>query len=661
MKGKKLLSSLIALSSISMALPAFANSGTQNYCDLVDSAVAANLTELPANELPVNAHPASAFCGGLQAHDEVSFHLWSEYSVSDDKEIMADSVTGVPACLTSTGISACNHIEFQPYRISGAAHPDYTEANFSGDPVMLPLWQEATFYPGDQAGVITDNSAIVKFAVDPNYDQSNPNSLPNTTYRLKTLGTGNSTKVYMSPGDYYIETLNLGSGAEILIEGEGTVRIHVKNIIAGNFSTLGEADEKKQLVIIVDGDLQLNNNTQAYAYIYASGTINVGSFAKGYGAFNATDIVLSASSRFYENITDLKNVDWGDLVANAAPGGVAPDPNIPGNRHSGSYNLHYDYQLDNGVFDESQFTNSLLPSLYASLLDPSNYIDSDALSGASLEAPTDSLSVGWVYGGITAIVGGIPWNAGWAIPVPVAPLDANSNAVLTEKDSIISEYESEWDNQDNYLDNDTANIYGHRLLVSDDGDDNPDNNPIIWYDTADARDDAVEAQKASFSEKVEAYFAGAVAEWNLQFDSLASSVEYKTFYPGGGELGVTGYGFNNGGAWIGVMNDNTRASVPVVFPVSLWPAVGLTPFGPAGAWCSAWVVAFEVGCFAPSADDVSPTDCKYWATGEDVDMALFAAAGANLTCGVFGPNFLFAGTVGMAISAAPHGTLNTTP
>lgn len=682
MSASKYLSTLFAATSLSLVAPAFAEGeGVQSYCDLVDSAVAANQTILPPNEYPVDADPGSAFCGGLQARDAVKFNgNWTEYYVSEDKEIMAGSLVypggdNTP-CETSIGASSCVHIPFSSYYVSGPAHPDYSDAAFSAAPLHLEAIENTILYPGDRAGVTTESNTKIYFDPDPTYDPADPEAVPNTTYRLKTITTSSFTNLYMVPGDYYIENLNLGSNNKIILLSEGTVRLFVKNTSLSAFTNLGDPNPLKQLVVISDGNFALNSNSKIWGYVYAAGNLTLGDFTYVVGAFNAQNIHIGTNGNIFENVAELSNVDWGNIVANVAPGVELPPldasdpltaPDIT--RHSGKYDLHYPNFLAED-YDQSVFTTSDIAQIYAEYLDPTNYVDSDTVAHAADNLDPDSLLIGWIYGGITVIVGGFPVNLYIAKPIAaLEPLvaDVNDQALQDDMATKIDEYNAEFDNPDRWITTDpdiNGNVYYlHELLTEDDGDGDPNNDPMLVFETEQARADAVQEKKDLFETNITDYYAGIRDEWNVSFNSLASWVEYGTYYPDGGQYGVTGYHFDNGGGWIGIMSDNARASVPVVFPIALWPLIGISQYGPYGAWCGAWLAAFEAGCFAPDDGDVNPGSCQYPVDGQlqDVDMALFAAAGANLTCGVFGPNFLFAATVGMAISAQPYGTVAVPP
>lgn len=63
----------------------------------------------------------------------------------------------------------------------------------------------------------------------------------NTTYKIKQLMVRNGqASIYLAPGDYWIETLDL-DGRKLLLSEPGTTRIFVKNYLSvKNQATLNE-------------------------------------------------------------------------------------------------------------------------------------------------------------------------------------------------------------------------------------------------------------------------------------------------------------------------------------------------------------------------------------------------------------------------------------
>lgn len=128
----------------------------------------------------------------------------------------------------------------------------------------------------------------------------------NTTYKIKSLTVRNGqAAVYLAPGDYWIETLDL-DGRKLLLSETGTTRIFVKNYLSvKNQATLNE-DNTGSLVVIGYGSIELLGGTHN-GYFYADDNFIVRNQGTVNGRVTARDIYVY-DSYIYDTSTVLPPV-----------------------------------------------------------------------------------------------------------------------------------------------------------------------------------------------------------------------------------------------------------------------------------------------------------------------------------------------------------------
>ncbi len=137
------------------------------------------------------------------------------------------------------------------------------------DPFMSSSITSSTTYNNNQVvtlgasgnteyGNLMVDNAVLKF------------SNVNTTYKIKSLTVRNGqAALYLAPGDYWIDTLDL-DGRPLILSDPGTTRIFVKNDLSVKNQATLNADSMGSLVIIGYNNIELLGGTHN-GYFYANG------------------------------------------------------------------------------------------------------------------------------------------------------------------------------------------------------------------------------------------------------------------------------------------------------------------------------------------------------------------------------------------------------
>ena len=206
-------------------------------------------------------------------------------------------------------------------------------------------------------------------------------------YRLSKVSLAHRAVLELAPGDYWIESLDLGSEARLQPIGNGTVRLHLLNNLQSPWQALLNADGYEQpgnpskLLIFARGNVTLGASTTTAAYVYARGKLNQEYASLLYGGAVAKGIRLDTMARTHQNLIDLPATDFaalcdldddgigdnldadrdGDGIANDYEEQVGTDPDdaasVPADQDSDGIpdSLDDDRDGDGAVNDEDAF------------------------------------------------------------------------------------------------------------------------------------------------------------------------------------------------------------------------------------------------------------------------------------------------------------------
>ncbi|WP_421272773.1 DUF6701 domain-containing protein [Aeromonas taiwanensis] len=85
-------------------------------------------------------------------------------------------------------------------------------------------------------------------------------------YRFNTLELGNSARLVLTQGDYWVDRLSITDGGELILQGDARLFINKNAVIS---SGLMNMDGKRSLLLVAYGDLTMTGNSQINGYVYS--------------------------------------------------------------------------------------------------------------------------------------------------------------------------------------------------------------------------------------------------------------------------------------------------------------------------------------------------------------------------------------------------------
>lgn len=158
-------------------------------------------------------------------------------------------------------------------------------------------------YNTDTFRTVTVNTGTTSFS--DNYNE----------YFIETLAIQNGSTLSLRPGIYWVQQLNLNSGANTIeVEGTGTVYLYVRdNMSTGTSSQISGLTETAALSLNVYSNLVLGANSSVSSLIYVNANTTVDDNALLTGTLSTTDLRLNSGSSV-EYIDDLfANYDFSEI------------------------------------------------------------------------------------------------------------------------------------------------------------------------------------------------------------------------------------------------------------------------------------------------------------------------------------------------------------
>ncbi|MDF0751283.1 MshQ-like protein [Marinobacter sp. 71-i] len=116
----------------------------------------------------------------------------------------------------------------------------------------------------------------------------------------------------LASGDYYFQSANLGNGYQLNVAGGAQVRIFVNGSLnTGNNIDLNPDGDSDQLLLVVDGNFSMGNNSEVRGLVYASGAMTVGNNADILGGLAAGGSIAIGNQ---DPVADYSGVETGLLV-----------------------------------------------------------------------------------------------------------------------------------------------------------------------------------------------------------------------------------------------------------------------------------------------------------------------------------------------------------
>lgn len=132
-------------------------------------------------------------------------------------------------------------------------------------------------------------------------------------YRIRHLTIGYQSELRLTPGDYWVEQLLLGADASIIVVGEGTVRLHVKDSLYVPFGARINAatSDPAKLLLYGYNDVVLHTGSESHALIYAQNDVELQFDANAFGAVNGANVSLFAASHLSYDAQAVVDADFG--------------------------------------------------------------------------------------------------------------------------------------------------------------------------------------------------------------------------------------------------------------------------------------------------------------------------------------------------------------
>ncbi|MFK3977385.1 DUF6701 domain-containing protein [Shewanella vesiculosa] len=129
----------------------------------------------------------------------------------------------------------------------------------------------------------------------------------NGKYKIKNL-TASSGTIEFSAGQYWIESMNINNGVQLIFPPSGRVSFFIKNDYVQKNLTLASSADK--LLFYNYGKFEIEGGASLNAYVVSENTVTINGSAKIQGAVTGKDIILNGSS----SVTFSANADQIDLV-----------------------------------------------------------------------------------------------------------------------------------------------------------------------------------------------------------------------------------------------------------------------------------------------------------------------------------------------------------
>lgn len=146
-----------------------------------------------------------------------------------------------------------------------------------------------------------------------------------TTYKLRKLKVESYSTVYMTPGTYYIDDLEIKGGSTLNVSGSGTVRIYArskakfKDSSVINGGSNGDASKLFLYYHATGGDdkIKVESGARVTAFMYSANKVEVKGTSDVYGAISAAgEIHIKNDSWVTYRDTAIANTDFGSSCSN---------------------------------------------------------------------------------------------------------------------------------------------------------------------------------------------------------------------------------------------------------------------------------------------------------------------------------------------------------
>ncbi len=168
----------------------------------------------------------------------------------------------------------------------------------------------------------------------------------NGKYKIKNLSATSGT-IEFSAGQYWIETMDINNGVDLIFPDTGTVSFFIKNDYLQRNLTLASSPEK--LLFYVYGKFEIQGGASLNAYVVSEDTVTINGSAKITGSVTGQDIILNGSS-------SVAFADTGNLID------VVPDCTI--DTPQPEFHIQYGKATATSITFDSAFPDDVTPLIF---------------------------------------------------------------------------------------------------------------------------------------------------------------------------------------------------------------------------------------------------------------------------------------------------------
>ena len=162
------------------------------------------------------------------------------------------------------------------------------------------------------------------------------------------LSLGNNDSVALGPGDIYFTDIEVQNNATLTVSK--TTRIFVQGSVSiDNSARVDAGGDPEDLLIFVNGSVNIGNNVEMNSILYAEGAISLGNNADFVGAITARGAVSIGNTAPIYDRSAVENADFGDLCNNGP--GEPPELILEYRMEQANWTGAADEVLDTSDFD----------------------------------------------------------------------------------------------------------------------------------------------------------------------------------------------------------------------------------------------------------------------------------------------------------------------
>ena len=143
-----------------------------------------------------------------------------------------------------------------------------------------------------------------------------------------SIFTGYLSTLTFSPGDYTVSgSLNIGSAANLVVSGSGTVRIFVNGTVSFNSqANINNPGSASQLLIFSNSNIVLTSPTTVNGILYSNGSVITNNGSVVTGAVTGASVILGSASTVNYDSAAVGSADFGSLCSSSPTPPTLPTP-----------------------------------------------------------------------------------------------------------------------------------------------------------------------------------------------------------------------------------------------------------------------------------------------------------------------------------------------